>query len=331
MDLSTTYLGLELPHPFMIGASFLGDTIESLKQAQDAGAAAVVLRSLFEEQLRRESVATQAAMAPHSESFAEATTYFADPEDFVVGPDEYLKTILQAKGAVQIPIIASLNGTTTGGWLQYAKQMEDAGADALEINIYDVPTDPAVPSATYEDQAIETVAAVRGTIKIPLSVKISPFYTSLPHFAKRFVEAGADGLVLFNRFYEPDVDVEALEVAPHLELSTSAEVQLRLRWLAILSGQIQTSYAVTGGVHTAADAVKAVMCGASAVQIVSALITGGMRRLSHMREHMAGWLQEHEYKSLKQMCGSMNIARCPDPHLFERANYIHLLQTWAKD
>lgn len=331
MDLSTTYLGLELPHPFMVGASPLADTVDSLKTVQDAGAAAVVMRSLFEEQLRKESVATQAATAPHSDYYAEATTFFPDPEEFVVGPQDYLASIEQAKKAVQIPIIASLNGTTTGGWLEYASQMQDAGADAIEINLYDVPIDPELPASAYEDRAVEAVNTVNGAVAVPLAVKISPFYTSLPNFAKRLVEAGADGLVLFNRFFEPDVNVEELEVAPHLELSTSAEVQLRLRWLAILSGQVETSYAVSGGVHTAVDAIKSVMCGAQAVQVVSALLTGGPRRLNHMREHMTAWMKEQEYESLKQMCGSMNIARCPDPHLYQRANYIHLLQTWGNE
>ncbi len=330
MDLSTTYLGLELSHPFVVGASPLADSVDSLKGVQDAGAAAVVMRSLFEEQLRTESVATQAATAPHNEFFAEATTFFPDPEEFVIGPQEYLRRIEAAKRAVQIPVIASLNGSTTGGWLEYAAQIQDAGADALELNIYDVPLDPALAGSVYEERAIEAVGAVGGATGLPLAVKLSPFYTSLPHVAKRLVDSGADGLVLFNRFFEPDVDVEQLAVSPHLELSTSAEVQLRLRWLAILSGQIETSYAVSGGVHTAVDAIKAVMCGAQAVQVVSAVLTGGPRRLNHMREHMAAWMHEQEYESLKQMCGSMNIARCPDPHLYQRANYIHLLQTWSE-
>ncbi len=330
MNLSTQYLGLDLPHPFMVGASPLADSVDILKTVEEAGAAAVVMRSLFEEQLRRESVATQTTAA-HADSFGEATSYLPDPDDYVVGPEEYLKKVRQAKQAIGIPVIASLNGNTTGGWLSYASAIEDAGADALEINLYDVPTDVALSAGAREDNLIETVQAVRSATKLPLAVKLSPFYTSLPHFAKRLVEAGADGLVLFNRFFEPDIDIEKLEVAPHLEYSTSVEVQLRLRWLAILSGQIETSYAVSGGVHTAVDAVKAIMCGANAVQVVSAVLTGGIGRLNQMREHTAGWLQENEYESLKQMCGSMNIARCPDPHLYERANYIQMLQTWSQD
>jgi dihydroorotate dehydrogenase (fumarate) len=229
---------------------------------------------------------------------------------------------------VKVPLIASLNGITKGGWLSYAKQMQQAGADALELNVYYLPTDPAVSAADVEDTAVEMVQEIKKSVTIPVAAKLSPFYSSLPHFARRLDAAGVDGLVLFNRFYQPDIDVDALEVRRTLHYSTSTELNLRLRWLAILSGHLRPSLAVSGGVHTTVDAVKAVMTGADAVQMVSALLVHGPEELTKIREGLGLWLEEHEYESLGQMRGSMNLMRSPDPESYERANYIQILQGW---
>lgn len=327
MDLSTQYLGFDLPHPLMPGASPLADSLDSVRSLEDAGAAAIVMRSLFEEQLTGEQMATHQAMAEPEESFAEATTYFPAPEEFVLGPDEYLDHLRKVKAAVSIPVIASLNGMTEGGWLEHAKLIEQAGADAVELNVYMVATDPAESAEQIEDRTVAMVQAVKSGIKIPLAVKLSPYYTALPHLAARLTRAGADGLVIFNRFYQPDIDLEELEVV-RINLSDSSELLLRLRWLAILSAQVKTSLAVTGGVHTAEDAIKSVMTGAHAVQIVAALLTHGPMTLQAIKQQMIEWLVEHEYESLKQMQGSMNLDHCPDPKAYERANYMQMLQSW---
>ncbi len=329
MDLSTTYLGLKLPHPFMPGASPLVDDLDVVKRLEDAGAAAIVMHSLFEEQIVREQIAAFLHSEPHGESFAEALYYFPSPDRFALGPDEYLQHLGRVKAAVQVPVIASLNGTSLGGWLNYATAMEQAGADALELNVYSLPTDPEVSAQEIEDRTEEMLRAVKQKIRIPVAVKLSPFYTALAHFARRLERAGADGLVLFNRFYQPDIDAESLDVSRHLTLSSSAELPLRLRWLAILSGQqLKTSLAVTGGIHGAMDAVKAIMAGAHAVQMVSALLRGGPEYLSRVRKETVAWMQDHEYESLAQMRGSMNLESCPDPAVYERANYMLMLQGW---
>ena len=328
MELSTQYLGFEFPHPLMVGASPLADNIDSIKRAEDAGAAAIVMRSVFEEQIKAEALATHGATEPHGESFGEATSYFADPIDFVMGPDEYLEQIRKAKEAVDIPVIGSLNGATLGGWIEYASALAEAGADALELNIFHVAADPTETAATLEQRDVDMVRAVRKAVRLPVALKVSPFYTSFVNFAHSVVDAGADGLVLFNRFFEPDIDVEALEVRPHLTFSTSDELLLRLRWLAILSGKLRGSLAVTGGVHTALDAIKAIMCGAHAVQMVSALLRHGHDHIRRVRRGMIDWMQERGYESLEQMRGSMNQLRCPDPESYRRANYMRALQTW---
>lgn len=328
MDLSTTYLGFNLPHPVMGGAGPIADSFDSVRRVEDAGAAAIVLRSLFEEQIASEGLSTHRALDGHTDSFAEALTYLPDPDDFVLGPQEYLEHLRMVKEAVGVPVIASLNGTSAGGWLDYGRQMAEAGADALELNLYDVPMDAERSAASIEDQAAVVVAAVKDLVALPVAVKLSPFYTSPAHFAQRLVAAGADGLVLFNRYFEPDIDVEALEVMPRLQLSNPAELLLRLRWLAILSARVETSFAVTGGVHTGVDAIKAVMCGADAVQLVSLLLLRGPEAVGYVRDEMARWLEEHEYDSLAQARGSMNLDHCPAPHRLGRANYMHTLQTW---
>ena len=331
MDLSTTWLGLELPHPFVAGASPLADDLDRVRRLEEAGASMLVLRSLFEEQLDRDALAHHRAVARHAELHGEATSYRPEPPGQVFGPGEYLAHLEAVKDAVGIPVAASLNGHSPGGWLDYARRIDDAGADALELNLYDVQTDARRSAAEIEDEVVRIVGGVAEAVEMPVAVKLSPFYTSLPHLAKRLHDAGARGLVLFNRFFEPDLDVEELEVRTHMQLSTSSELALRLRWLAVLSGQNGAGLAVSGGVHTPLDAVKAIMCGAHAVQVVAALVTGGVGRLGELRRGLAAWLEEHGYESLRQMRGSMDLARTPDPRAYERANYVRTLQTWRFD
>ena len=328
MNLSTTYLGLKLAHPLMPGASPLATDLDQVRRLEDGGAAAIVMHSLFEEQIAMEQAAALDHVDAHDESSAEATTYFPRPEAYRLGPDDYLALIARIKAAVKVPVIASLNGVTKGGWLSYARQMQQAGADALELNVYFVPTDAAMTSEDVEATAVEMVREVKRNIGIPVAVKLGPFYSSLPHFARRLETAGADGLVLFNRFYQPDIDVEALEARRTLHYSTSAELNLRLQWLAILSGRLRPSLAVSGGVHTTTDVVKAVMAGAHAVQVVSALLQKGPGYLRQLRDELSRWLEAHEYQSLGQMLGSMNLAKSPDPTAYQRGNYIQILQGW---
>lgn len=328
MDLKTRYLGFDLPHPFMPGASPLVDDLDKVRKMEDAGASAIVLNSLFEEQIVREQVAHFLANEPHVESFAEALSYLPEPTGHRLGPDEYLEHVRRVKQAVRIPVVASLNGTTLGGWLHHALLLEQAGADALELNVYLLATDPSETGSDIEDRAVEMLRAVKAEIGIPVAVKLSPFYTSLSHFAWRLDEAGAEGLVLFNRFYQPDIDIEELQTVPSLRLSTSAELLLRLRWLAILSAQLRPALAISGGVHTVEDAVKAIMSGASAVQLVSVLLKKGPAYVGRLRDEISQWLEIHEYESLEQMRGSMNLRGCPDPKAYERSNYMLILQGW---
>jgi dihydroorotate dehydrogenase (fumarate) len=328
MDLSTTYLGFRLPHPLMPGASPLVDDLGMVRRLEDAGAAAIVMHSLFEEQITREQLGTFHAMEAHAESFAEALSYFPQPGEFSLGPDRYLEQIRRIKAAFRVPVIGSLNGVTAGGWLRYARLVEEAGADALELNVYYLPTDHGESGAGVESRLLDLVHAVKQAVAIPVAVKLSPFYSSLPSLACELEARGADGLVLFNRFYQPDIDVESLEVVPSLHLSDSSELLMRLRWLAILSGSLRASLAVTGGVHTSLDAIKAVMAGAHAVQMVSALLRDGPERIRAVREGIEAWLEEHEYESLGQMRGSMALRTCPDPAAFERSNYVRVLQSW---
>ncbi|HEX7484790.1 MAG TPA: dihydroorotate dehydrogenase-like protein [Vicinamibacterales bacterium] len=328
MDLSTNYLGLRLPHPLMPGASPLADSLDTVKRLEDAGAAAIVLRSIFEEQITREQNGLVHNIEVTSNTSAEALAYFPKPEDFVFGTHEYLEQIRKIKAAVKVPVIASINGTTNEGWLSYAKTIQQAGADALELNVYDIPTDPRETSAEVEGTTIEIVRTVKKAITIPVAVKLSPFFSSMANLARQLDASGADGLVLFNRFYQPDIDIEALEVVPSLHLSDSSELLLRLHWLAILSGQVKASLAASGGVHTGVDAVKAVMAGASAVQVVSRLLEDGPQRLLTIFQGMKHWMEEHDYESLEQMRGSMNLQKSPDPSAFERGNYMKVLRSW---
>jgi dihydroorotate dehydrogenase (fumarate) len=328
MDLSTTYLGLDLPHPLMPGASPLVDDLDKVRRLEDAGAAAIVMRSLFEEQLTMEQMATVSHVDAHEGTHAEALSYFPGLDTFRLGPDEYLEQLRRVKEAVGLPVIGSLNGTSLGGWLDFAGRIEEAGADALELNVYFLAADPEESGDQVEQRILQMVGAVKERVRVPVVVKISPHFTALANFARRMVSAGADGLVLFNRFYQPDIDVEELEVSRRLRLSDSRELPLRLRWLAILSGRIETSLSVSGGVHTAIDAVKAIMTGAHAVLMVSALLEHGPEHLAEVRRGLAEWLEEHEYESLRQMLGSMNLERSPNPSGYERANYMEILQSW---
>ncbi len=328
MDLSTTYLGFHLPHPLMPGASPMVDHLDTVKRLEEAGAAAIVMHSLFEEQIVQEQLATIHYLELHADSHVEAISYFPRPSEFTLGPEQYLDQLARIKAAVSIPVIASLNGTTVGGWVEYARRIQEAGADALELNVYYLATNLKEPAEAVERRTLDILRAIKRDVTLPIAVKLSPFFSSLGHFAAELDAAGVDGLVLFNRFYQPDIDIELLDVVPRLELSSSSELLLRLRWLAMLSGRINASLAVTGGVHTAVDAIKALMAGADAVQMVSALLRRGPEHLRAVREEMERWLEEHEYDSLQQMRGSMNLARSPDPSALERANYIRVLQGW---
>lgn len=328
MDLRTTYLGLELAHPLMPGASPMADDLDTVRRLEDAGASAIVLHSLFEEQLAGEQLATHAALEASTESYAESLSFLPSPSDFRLGPEEYLEQIRKIKQAVKVPVIASLNGTSLGGWLAYARMMEEAGADALELNIYQLATDPEESGQMIERRTVSMVRAVTSAVMIPVAVKLSPYYTSVSSLATQLDDAGVDGLVLFNRFYQPDIDVEELEVKTHLRLSDSSELLLRLRWLAILAGRVKASLAVTGGVHSAIDVVKSVMSGAHAVQLVSALLRHGPYYLKFILDDLVRWLEEHEVDSLDEIRGNMSLERCPDPRQLERTNYMRVLASW---
>lgn len=327
MDLSTNYLGLTLPHPLMPGASPLAYDMGSVKRLEDAGAAAIVMPSLFEEQVLREQLAAHDSRDTHTEAFAEALDYLPDHEDYQLGPHEYLEKVRAVKEFTDLPVIASLNGIHDGRWLDYAKLIEQAGVDALELNLYYVAMDPEETGPILEERAVEMVASIKQTTQLPIAVKLSPFYTSMVDFAGRLVDAGADALVIFNRFYQPDIDVEELEIN-RVNLSSPDELLLRIRWLAILSCRVDASLAVTGGVHSEIDAVKAIMAGAHAVQMVSALLEHGPEHLLTVKEDLERWLVDHEYDSLRQLQGSMNLENCPNAAAYERANYVHLLQSW---
>jgi len=328
VDLSTTYLGLKLPHPFMPGASPLVDDLDNVRRLEDAGAAAIVMHSLFEEQITREEWFHFRATEMYRESFSEALSHFPKSESFALGPDEYLEQIARIKGAVSVPVIGSLNGTTPGGWLNYARLIEQAGASALELNLYTIAAGADDSSEAIEQRAVEMVCLVKEAVRIPVAVKLSPFYTGLGHFAHRLDETGADGLILFNRFYQPDLDPENLQVMRTLALSTSSELPLRLRWLGLLSGRVRASLAVTGGVHTDIDALKTLMAGADAVQLVSVLLRRGPSHLKTLRAEVAAWMEAHGYESLTQLKGNLSLRACPDPQAYERANYMLVLQSW---
>jgi len=327
-DLSTTYLGLNLKNPLVASASPLSKKVDTVKKLEDAGVAAVVMYSLFEEQIVHESKALDFFLSHGSESFAEALTYFPSLESYNVGPEAYLELIAKIKKSVSIPVIGSLNGITTGGWVDYAKKIEEAGADALELNIYFVPTDPDVPAVDLEQEHLDLVNDVRMQVKIPLAVKLSPFFTSLPNLATRLVKAGANGLVLFNRFMQPDMDVETLEVVPTINLSTSNDLRLPLRWIAILYGKVKADLALTSGVHTHTDVLKAMMAGANVAMMASELIENGVKTVPGILAGMTEWMTNFEYESVKQMQGSMSQKAVTEPAAFERANYMKALTSY---
>ena len=329
MDLSSDYLGFRLKHPVMLGASPLVQDLGKVKQAQDAGVSAIVMHSLFQEQIEHER-RLEERRAEANESFGEALSYLPASSEYLVGPDAYLEKLRKVKEAVDVPVIGSLNGTTQAGWLDYARLIEQAGADALELNVYTVGGDPAEDCSTIEKRLVDMVAAVAGKTKLPIAVKLSPTYTGLSHLARQLSAAGAKGLVLFNRFYQPDIDVENLDVALKLELSTSSELLSRLRWMALLSGRVDVSLGVTGGVHTPNDALKAVMAGAHGVQVVSAVLKNGVGVVTRLVEGLDRWLTEHEYESLEQAQGSMSLWRSPRPEMYERGNYIRILQGYSR-
>jgi dihydroorotate dehydrogenase (fumarate) len=306
----------------------LCDDIDNLKRMEEVGAGAVVLHSLFEEQLRADRTEVTDRLEQGTESFAEALTYFPEPSEFRLGPETYLEHIAKAKQAVQIPVIASLNGSTLGGWTDYAKQIQQAGADALELNLYAIPTDPDMTSAMIEDTYVNIVKEVKAQVTIPVAVKLSPFFTNFAYVAKRFDEAGADALVLFNRFYQPDIDLENLEVVPNILLSTPMAMRLPLRWIAILFGRVKADLAATSGIHRATDAIKMLMAGAAITTMASALLRHGIKHLATVQQEMQQWLQEHEYESVAQLRGSMSQRSCPDPGTFERAQYMKALSTF---
>lgn len=330
MDLSTDYLGLRLKHPLMPGASPLVDDLDVVRRLEDAGASAIVMHSLFEEQITHEQMGMLEAREAAAFISPEARGFFPSLDRYALGPEAYLEQVRRIKDAVAVPVIASLNGITASGWTRHARLIEEAGADALELNVYGLATDPDMDGAEVEERTVEVVRMVRRVVTIPVAVKLSPFYSSLANLAQWLEREGVEGLVLFNRFYQPDIDVEALEAAPRLELSTPSELRLRLRWLANLSGRVRPSLAVSGGVHSATDALKAVMAGAHAVQVVSALLQHGPERLGVLVRDLERWLEEHEYDSLAQAQGSMNLQRCPDPAAFERGNYQKILQSWKR-
>lgn len=328
MDLSTQYLGFKLPHPFTAGASPLCFRMDMVRRLEDAGASALVLHSLFEEQILHFQSGVEKHILSHEESYAEARSYFPQAQAFPLGPEQYLDHVAQIKGAVGIPVIASLNGLNEGTWIDYARLLEQAGADALELNLYFLPRTEEESASVIEDRCVRIVRQVRANVTLPVAVKLSPFFTSLPHFCRRLEEAGANGFVLFNRFFQPDIDIEELETIAHLSLSNSSELLTRLRWLAVLHGRFQCSLAVTGGVHSPEDAIKAVMAGADAIQMVSALLQRGPEWLGEIRRRVELWMEEHEYDSLDQMKGSMSYLHSPNPDVVGRANYMKILQSW---
>jgi dihydroorotate dehydrogenase (fumarate) len=325
MNLTTTYLGLTLRTPLVVSASPLSETLDNIKRMEDAGASAIVLYSLFEEQIRYERYELHWSTTQGTESYPEALSYFPDARELWVGPEAYLEHIARARQAVAIPIIASLNGSTPSGWTGFARQIEQAGAHALELNLYHIPTDATLSGADLERQYVEIVRAVRSEVTLPLAVKVSPFFTNFANMAGRFVEAGANGLVLFNRFYQPDIELESLDVVPNVFYSTPMAMRLPLRWIAILYDRIGASLAATSGIHRGTDALKMLMAGADATMLCSALMRHGIDRIRVIESELIEWMREHEYESIEQLKGSLSHKNCPDPAAFERAQYMRAI------
>jgi dihydroorotate dehydrogenase (fumarate) len=335
VDLTTTYLGIPLKNPLVVSASPFSQKVDTVQQLEKAGVSAVVMYSLFEEQIIHDSLRLHRDLTQGTESFAEATTYLPDsgPYEYLrrqysIGPEAYIEHLKRLKQSVGIPIIGSLNGISSGGWIDYASKIEEAGADALELNIYSLPTNPEVTSSQLEADYLDLVRAIRASIKIPIAVKLSPFFTALPNFARQLSEAGVNGLVLFNRFYQPDFDLEELVVVPRLVLSTSQELRLPLRWIAILYGRIPVDFALSTGVHTAEDVIKATMAGASVSMVASTLLKYGISHAEQILDSLLAWMEEREYDSITQMKGSMSQQAVAEPGDFERANYIKVLSSY---
>ncbi len=328
VDLTTTYLGLKLKNPLVASPSPLSEKVNNVIRMEEAGIAAVVMYSLFEEQIIHESLELDYFLNRGTESFAEALTYYPNIGKYSLAPDKYIETLEKTKQAVNIPVLGSLNGVSTGGWIEYARKIQDAGADGLELNLYYLPADLNLTSSQLEDNYIKLVSDIRASINIPMAIKLAPFFTALPNFASRLVEAGADGLVLFNRFYQPDLDLENLEVVPNLVLSNSDELRLPLRWIAILYGKVKADLALTTGVHTPEDAIKAIMAGANVTMTTSALLKRGTQAIVQILDGMEAWMTEHEYVSVQQMRGSMSQGAVAEPAAFERANYMKVLNSF---
>jgi dihydroorotate dehydrogenase (fumarate) len=328
MNLSTNYLGLPLKNPLVVSSSPLSHTADSIRRLEDAGAAAVVMYSLFEEQITFDSLYVDNYLTSGTNSYAEALSYFPEMQSYNVWPGEYMNLIRQAKEAVDIPIIGSLNGISPGGWTDYAVLMEEAGADAIELNVYYIPTDTEVKAAEIEDVYLQILREVKQAVPLPVAIKLNPYFSSTANMAKRLVDGGANGLVLFNRFYQPDIDLETLEVAPRLALSNSTELRLPLRWVAILYGRLLADLAITTGVHTSEDVLKGLMAGAKVTMMASELLQNGIRRIGVILEEMERWMETHEYESVAQMIGSMSQQHCAQPAAFERANYMKMLASY---
>ena len=329
IDLSTNYLGLRLENPVVVSPSPLCQELDNIRRMEDAGAGAIVLHSLFEEQIEIETRALEDAMSSEAGGYAESPSFFPEQPAYNLGPEAYLEHIRKAKAAVRTPVIASLNGATRGGWTRFAKHMEEAGADALELNIYYLPTDPALTGECVEKRYTELVARVKASIRIPVAVKLSPYFSAMVHMAKKLDAAGVDGLVLFNRFYQPDFDLRLLDIIPNLILSNSNELLLRLHWVAILSDHVRASLAITGGVHTAEDVLKAMMAGGRVAMMTSALLKRGIGHIAYVLADLLNWMEEHEYVSVRQMQGSMSQASVEDPGAYERTNYMRVLGSYS--
>jgi dihydroorotate dehydrogenase (fumarate) len=328
VDLKTNYLGLELKNPVVASSSPLSEKVETIQALEENGVSAVVMYSLFEEQIIHESLELDHFLNKDTESYAEALDYFPEIGRYTLGPEVYVGQVKKLKAAVDIPIIGSLNGVSTGGWIEYAQKIEDAGADALELNLYYLPTDIAISSAQLEAAYATLVHNICSKVSIPVAVKLSPSFTALPNFTQQLVDAGAKGLVLFNRFYQPDFDLEALEVTPNLKLSSSDELRLPLRWIAILYGRIDADFAITSGVHKYTDILKAMMAGAKVAMVASAILKKGPAKVSKLLAKLIHWMEENEYESVQQMQGSMSQGAVADPSAFERANYMRVLNSY---
>jgi dihydroorotate dehydrogenase (fumarate) len=331
MDLTTRYMGLKLKNPLVLSASPLTHDLENYRKLEDEGVAAIVTHSIFEEQIREEANELDHYMTFGTEKFAESLSFFPKPSEFILGPEEYLNHLRKAKKAVDIPVIASLNGYTLGGWTEYAKLIQEAGADALELNIYFLPTDPEETGEKIEKTYLSILKAVKDEVKIPVALKLSPFFSSMANMAKKLDAAGADGLVLFNRFYQPDIDLDTLEVVPNLIFSTSQAMRLPLTWIAILYGQLKASLAATGGIHEAQDAIKMILVGADVTMVCAALLEGGVGHAKKILSEMEEWMEKNEYESVKQMKGILSQKSCPDPQAFERANYMKAIKDVQPD